>query len=213
MNIIEDDDNIYRSTTFVFIDFEGKHPYLIEVAAVAVLPNREIRTFNFLSSDALSDQDFVRNARFCHCISSSALHRHGIPFVEIQEAFRLFFSQLTETIYVYGYGTDVDLPELKRSFPSIPWECMVLQQVQLPNWVDRDHQLYHEAANRLKRLGHLPGTDLVLSHTSPVHTVFYCCYGDKEKNKAKRRHGYHCAEADCYELAFFTGVLDPLLYR
>ena len=195
----------------IYIDFEcDNNRQVIEFAALCVQNGCVLEEIHYFIRQPLKNKfAYFKTAENSHCIEYKTLFDKGIDWTKAcSELYKLIVS-FNNNLIIKGYGTDVNEQSLKATFSFLKnMDNIKYEQVILPNWVDRQYERYHVAANNMKN------NSYIISCNSLNHCLkFFPHWLSQGKTPthsqlAKRSYGFHCALIDTYELAFKDKTLD-----
>ena len=190
------------SEASLYIDFERYHYQNIEVAAILTYEQKIISTFHQFIRPVIRDMsDYEMQAHYSHCIRSATLEYFGNPENLVKCRFIQWIQSFNfSLIIIKGHGIDVNYEALTKWIPNLAlMKNLAFKQVELPPWIVRQNENYHQATYRMKTVAHSQLCHR-MHHNLPMWKDRK--YASNESKIARYTYGFHCAAFDCYELAF-----------
>ena len=126
-----------------------------------------------------------------HGLNDNFLRMHGYPCdTDLVEAFKSWLSFKT---VINMFAND---PTYERKVLNLD----NIQNLSLPIWIEREGQAFHELKIWYKQ-NNLPIFNV--SCCPEAHRDYIPRMPESESQKARERHGYHCALYDAFELMLY----------
>ena len=188
-------------TTTLYIDIEGDYSHPTEVGLILV--DREkpaILKAEVLYGKIYDFLEFKRGRRFCHGMSRTFLDEHGLTWKCLVDSVKHLIGEWKPKEIV-SHGRDC-LLFCACCNVNLPW-----REVNLPCWIDRDKEKYHQIAFDYKRRNALIENTFSSCRQDVVHPGRL----EQGQHPIKLKHGAHCALYDSLEIALFENEKLPLM--
>lgn len=195
----------------IYIDFErDNRSKTIEVGAICVFNKRlESQFHHFIHQPIINHHHYLVCAQNSHCISPKVVNDYGYEeSIAKQRFYQWINSQSHSKLIIKGYGQDTSQEALQQWIPELKtFSHLIYEQVELPNWEERQYGDYHIATQLMKnncQLCYCKAT----KHKLPMVPTWKIKKKTPTHSKmARLMYGFHCSLFDSFELAFYEKTL------